>query len=111
MAVTDILRDRMQEPAGLRTMVTVSITVHALAVVALLVSPGQWFGRREPEAPREIMTITLGGGTGPANGGMTAMGGRPVQAETPPEVKRPEPVRPPAAKAPEMVVPLPNART
>ena len=43
---------------------------------------------------------------------MTALGGRPVQAVTPPEeaAKR-EAVRPPAAKTPEMTVPLPNAKT
>jgi TonB family protein len=60
--------------------------------------------------PQTVMTITLGGGNGPANGGMTAMGGRPVQAQAPPEVKRPEAVRPPAAKAPEMTMPTPKAQ-
>jgi hypothetical protein len=42
---------------------------------------------------------------------MTALGGRPVQAVTPPEdspsAKR---CAPPAAKTPEMTVPLPNAK-
>jgi len=49
---------------------------------------------------------------GRRDGGMTALGGRPVQAVTPPEdaAKR-EAVRAPAAKTPEMTVPLPNAKT
>ena len=56
------------------------------------------------------MTISLSGGNdGPVTGGMTAMSSRPVQQVKPPdEPKRPEPVRPPAAKAPEMTVPIPN---
>ena len=56
------------------------------------------------------MTISLGGGNdGPANGGMTSIGGRAVQDVKPPdEPKRPEAVRPPAAAVPEMTVPLPN---
>src|SRR4030081_947970 len=43
---------------------------------------------------------------------MTQLGGRPVQAVTPPEeaLKR-EASRAPAAKTPEMTVPLPNAKT
>jgi len=59
------------------------------------------------------MTISLGGsGTaGPQNGGLTAIGGRPVQVQTPPEEKpKPEAIRPPAAKAPEMTVPSPAAK-
>lgn len=109
MDVTDVLRDRMVEPAGLSRMAVASITVHALAVIALVVSPGHLFGTHEMAPPREVMTITLGGGNGPANGGMTAMGGRPVQAVTPPEVTRPEPVTAPAARTPEMTMPVPNA--
>jgi TonB family protein len=37
------------------------------------------------------------------------MGGRPVQAQTPPDAPR-EAVRPPAAAAPEMTVPTPGAK-
>jgi TonB family protein len=43
---------------------------------------------------------------------MTAMGGRPVQVATPPEeLKKPEPIRAPAAKAPEMTIPQKNAKS
>jgi periplasmic protein TonB len=59
------------------------------------------------EAPRTVMTISLGGGAaGPRNGGLTTLGGRPVQQQIPPDApKKPEAVRPPAAKTPEMTVP------
>jgi TonB family protein len=54
------------------------------------------------------MTISIaGGGAGPVSGGMTTIGGRPIQQETPPaEPLKREAVRPPAVKEPEMTVPL-----
>jgi periplasmic protein TonB len=111
MDVTDILRDRMQEPDGLRKMVSVSLLLHGALIAGLLFAP-RGFLTKAADAPRAIMTITLsGGGTGPSSGGMTSIGGRPVQVQTPPEeVARREAVRPPAAKAPEMTVPLPGAK-
>jgi TonB family protein len=108
MDVTDVLRDRMHEPSGLQTMVGVSIAVHAAVIAAALIVPASLFPHAS-EAPASMMTISLNGGEGPRNGGMTTMGGRPVQAVTPPEAKR-EAVRPPAAKAPEMTIPAPNAK-
>ena len=109
MDVTDILRDRMKEPAGLQKMVSVSMLLHGALITGLLLAPRGWL-MKEAETPRGIMTITLsGGGTGPSNGGLTSIGGRPVQVQTPEETKR-DPVRPPAAKAPEMTVPLPGAK-
>jgi len=111
MDVTDVLRDRMAEPRGLERMVALSVAIHVLAAAFILLAPGKWVGR-DTEAPRPAMTISLGGsGEGPQNGGMTAMGGRPVQVETPAEVApRREAVRPPAAKEPEMTLPLPGAK-
>ena len=50
------------------------------------------------------MVISLGGAPGPRNGGITPMGGRPVQQVTE-SPKAIEPVRPPASRAPEMVEP------
>ena len=79
MEVTDILRDRMQTPAGLQKMVSLSIAVHVLLGAGLMVSRGG-FGRHE--VPPTLMTISLSGSAGPENGGMTALGGRPVQAVT-----------------------------
>ncbi len=108
MDVTDVLRDRMEEPSGLQTMVGVSIAVHAALIAAALIVPASLFPHQS-ETPGAVMTISLGGGEGPRNGGMTAMGGRPVQTVTPPEAKR-EAVRPAAAKTPEMTIPAPNAK-
>jgi TonB family protein len=108
--VTDVLRDRMQQPGGLQRMLTVSIAAHALLAAVVTFAPGGLL--HHPSAAPTVMTISLGGGGERAeNGGMTPMGGRPIQQEQPADepVKR-EPVRPPAAKAPEMTMPLPNAK-
>jgi TonB family protein len=110
MDVTDVLRDRMQEAGGFQRMVTLSLVAHGLVVAAILFAPGGVLGR--PSSTREVMTISLaGGGEGPLNGGFTPIGGRPVQAVTPPDQppKR-EAVRPPAAKQ-EMTVPAKAAKS
>ena len=65
MEVTDILRDRMHEPAGLQRMVAVSIAAHVAFCAALLLAPTRFFGR-DSAAPKIVMTISLGGNTGPA---------------------------------------------
>ena len=108
MDVTDVLRDRMEEPGGFQRMVTASVAVHAVVVAAVLFAPGGIMGRRSNL--REVMTISLaGGGEGPINGGFTTIGGRPIQAEKPAdEPPKREAVRPPAAK-PEMTMPSPKA--
>ena len=92
-------------------MVVFSIAVHAIFATVLFVAPGGWL-RSAADAPKTVMTISLGGaGEGPLNGGMTAMGGRAVQVQKPPdEPPKREAVRPPAAKTPEMTVPVPNAK-
>jgi len=112
MEVSDILRDRMHEPAGLQQMAVASVLLHASLAAFVILAPGRWLGSQK-EAPREVMTISLAAGMpGPTSGGMTAIGGRPVQVATPPEeLKKPEPIRAPAAKAPEMTMPQKNARS
>jgi periplasmic protein TonB len=76
----------------------------------VLFAPGGLFKRAADET-RPVMTISLSGSAGPENGGMTALGTRPVQEVTPPEeAPKREAIRPPAAKTPEMTVPLPNAK-
>jgi TonB family protein len=102
----------MHEPGGLQRMAVLSILVHGAALAALMLAPGNWLSQADAP-PRTVMTISLGGGNGgPASGGMTSIGGRAVQAVTPPEApKRPEPVRPPAARTPEMTVPTPERAT
>ena len=110
MEVTDVLRGRMQSPAGLQRMISLSVAVHLALAAAMIVARGGLLLRHDP--PPTLMTISLSGSAGPENGGMTALGGRPVQAVTPPEdVAKREAVRAPAAKTPEMTVPLPNAKT
>jgi TonB family protein len=108
MDVTDILRDRMREPAGLQRMTAISVVVHAAVVVTVIFMPGGLLSHAV-DAPRTVMTISLGGsGEGARSSGMTSIGGRPVQTAEPAEKR--EAVRPPAAKAPEMTIPKPNAR-
>jgi TonB family protein len=110
MEVSDVLRDRMHEPAGLQQMAAVSVLLHGGLIALAILIPGRWFSSKV-ETPREVMTISLAAGTpGPSSGGMTAISGKPVQTVTPPEeIKKPEPIRPPAAKAPVMTVPKPAA--
>jgi periplasmic protein TonB len=101
--VTDVLRSRMQEPPGLRLTALVSLLCHALLAAGLVFGPIRLLTHPVPEE-KPVMTITLGGaGTGPKSGGLTAIGGRPVQITEP--ASKPEPVRAPAAKAPEMTTP------
>jgi protein TonB len=110
MDVTDVLRDRMQTPAGLQKTVSVSIAVHLAVAALVIVGRGGLLHRNS--APPTLMTISIAGNAGPENGGMTALGGRPVQEVTPPdEAPKREAVRAPAAKTPEMTMPAPNART
>jgi protein TonB len=110
MEVSDVLRDRMQPPGGLNKMLSVSIAVHTTLAAVLVFAPGGFLSRTR--TPPVVMTISLGpGGTGPENGGMTAMGGRPIQQVRPPdEPPKREAVARPAAKAPEMIMPAPKAR-
>jgi TonB family protein len=111
MDVTDVLRDRAHQPAGLQSMTAVSIAVHAVAFASLAFAPAGWLASAPSQDPATIMTISLGGGgDGPQAGGMTTMGGRAIQALAPEATTRPEPVRPPAAVAPEMTLPTPGAR-
>jgi TonB family protein len=106
MDVTDILRDRMHEPAGLQRMVTLSVIGHVFGAVVFMVGSGQ-FLHRAVATPRNIMTISISGaGEGPRNGGFTAAAAPPVQVQQPPdETSKRQPVLPPAAKTPEMVLP------
>ena len=109
MDVTDVLRDRMQTPVGLQKMISVSVAVHLALAASLFVARGSLLTRHD--APPTLMTISLSGSAGPENGGMTALGGRPVQAVTPPdEAPTREAVRAPAAKTPDMTLPMPNAK-
>src|SRR5437870_5802655 len=110
MDVTDVLRDRMGEPSGFQYMAVASLAVHAALFVTFVLVPEKWLLSQSAPDPETVMTITLGGGgEGPQNGGLTTEGGRPVQAQAPPDAPK-EAARPPAAAAPEMTVPTPGAK-
>lgn len=108
--VSDVLRDRMHEPVGLERMAVVSAVAHGAILTLILFAPKAWFGH-QTDAPKTVMTISLGSGVpGPQNGGMTTIGGKAVQEAPPVADAKRQPDRPPAAKAPEMTVPLPNVK-
>jgi TonB family protein len=107
MDVTDVLRERMQEPGGLHMTSALSFLVHLSIGAAMIVGPLRWLSRPADEQ-KPVMTITLGGaGTGPQAGGLTSIGSRAVQ--TTEAATKPEAVRAPAAQAPEMTVPIAKA--
>jgi TonB family protein len=104
-AVTDIIVARSRAVDRLPGMVGWSIAGHIL-IVALIVL---FQSTQTNPPPRTIMTISLGGAPGPRTGGMTQIGGRPVQAPPPPEpVRRAETA--PAPKPPPMALPDPKAK-
>ena len=106
-AVTAIVAARAREGERLPPMLGASAVAHLALVAVVVLAPAGWLGERAQE-PESLMTISLGGAPGPRDGGLTPMGGRPVQAVA--EAKRAiEPVRPPAAKAPEMIEPKKSA--
>jgi TonB family protein len=96
---------RTRGAAGLNRMVAVSLGVHAIVALAVLFMPS---GAFEDTSPKSVMTISLGGAPGPRNGGMTPMGGRPIQAPPTEAPTRTAPTAP-APKTPQMTVPEPKA--
>src|SRR4026208_2441052 len=81
-----------------------SLGVHVGVVLLFLVLPRPWFG----DPPRRVMTISLGGTAGPRSTGTTSIGGRTVEAVTPP-TRRPEPIRPTPPVKPDPVAGKPPA--
>lgn len=104
-AVSEVLIARAAKDDGMSSMLGASAMAHAALLLAFVFLPAWWFGS-ENKPPETIMQISLGGPVGPNDGGMSTLGGRPIQQAVPIEPKKPlEPVRPPAAKTPEMVEP------
>jgi TonB family protein len=101
-AVSGILSDRAREAEGLSRMFAVSLGIHIILLGGIWLMPASW--RTDEQAPRDVMTISLGGPEGPDTGGMTSIADRAVQ-----EVAKPNAPKaietPPAAKRPEMVEP------
>jgi TonB family protein len=106
-AVSDIIAARSRQPEGLSRMIALSVGAHVLMVAGLMFAPAADFSG---DAPRTVMTISLGGAPGPRSGGMTPMGGRAVQAPQPLDSRRSRAETAPAPKAPEMSLPRPDAR-
>lgn len=106
MDVTDVLRDRAEAPNGLQRMLTISIVAHSAFAAVAIFGPANLFGRPVATRPN-VMTISISGaGEGPRNGGFTAAASQAVQTVAPAtEAPKREPVRPPAAATPEMVLP------
>jgi TonB family protein len=106
-AVSAVLVQRTREAERLTPLVGWSAAVHVVLTLLVAVVPASWLGTvsREPE---HVLQISLGGAVGPRDGGLATLGGRPVQ-ETAEVKKAVEPVRPPAAKAPEMIEPTKTA--
>jgi protein TonB len=89
-------------------MVAYSLLAHGVLVGALSFMPTGLLTSSD-DTDRIVMTVTMGGPTGPRSGGMTPMGGRPIQEVAPPTA-RPEPARAPAPRTPEMTAPVVNAK-
>src|SRR5512142_1807830 len=106
--VTSVLLERGHEPEGLRKMLWASLALHLVAAVAIVAPPMIWHART-PSDVGPVMTVSLSGGPpGPTSGGMNPMGGQQVQTTEP--AARPEPAHPPAARTPEMTVPVPRGK-
>lgn len=106
-AVSQVIAARAADEASMQSTLGASLLAHLALIVAVFIAPAAWFGTGPPP-DQVVMTISLGGPVGPSDGGMTPMGGRPVQALA--EAKRAvEPVRPPAARTPEMIEPKKSA--
>lgn len=100
-SVTDVLLLRAEPEKGFSRSLTGSLIVHAVGIVTLFAAHQYVVTHKPPQA--KVMTITLGGSTGPRSTGMTAAGARPVD-QVAPQPKH-EPIR--AASASHDVMTLP----
>ena len=106
-AASQILLDRAREPDGLRRTVVISLSVHVVISLVLFFSPAAWLTGEGSDSPDIVMRISLGGPRGPGEGGLTPLGGRPVQAILPlVEARRPQWIQPPTPTPPKMTVPV-----
>jgi len=102
-AVSAVLVGRQREAEGLSRMVTISLGIHAIALVAVAFLPAGWLTGEIARPERAIMISFAPAGT-QDTGGLTPMARRNVQAEDAKNVTRTP------ATAPEMVTPAPEAK-
>ncbi len=101
--VSDILVARARELDGVSRPITASFAIHVGLLLTLALLPSSWLATKAPE---KLMVISLGAGAvGPDPTGLTALGGKKVEAVAPP-TNRPEPIIPTAPKSTAMVEPL-----
>jgi periplasmic protein TonB len=105
-AVTEVLLDRTREAENVTRMVIVSLAAHAVLITAVAFAPGRWGST--PVDDRRVMTISLGGAPGPAQG-RNPISGRPVQ-EVAPDPSKARNDTTPALPKPEMVEPVKAAK-
>ena len=104
-AVSEVLIARAAKDDGITSMLGASALAHVALLTVFVFVPAWWFGASNQE-PETIMQISLGGPIGVNDGGVSTLGAQTIQQAVPVEAKKPiEPVRPPAAKTPEMVEP------
>ena len=102
-AVSEVLIARAPKRDAITSMIGASVLAHVGIFMAFVLLPAWWFGA-ETEVPETIMQISLGGPVGPETGGAATLSSRTIQQVS--EAKRAiDPVRPPAAKTPEMIEP------
>lgn len=103
--VSEVLVARSRAADGLNQMVGVSVMAHLVLLAIIVFVPAAWWGVQDKQ-PETILQVSLGGPEGPRDGGLATLGGRPIQQAVPFAPKQPiEPVRPPAARQPDMVEP------
>ncbi len=80
-AVTPILVERARTRGGLWSRMGFSALLHAVVLPIVLI----WMVASPPEqdAPKAVMTVSLGGAPGPRSGGMTPMSARAAEAAPP----------------------------
>ena len=105
---SQLVPERAGEVDGIGRTLAVSAVAHLVAVGVLLATPGTFLDRADQDLAS--MSIRLGGPDGPGEGGLTPLGGRPIQEIIPlMELRRPQWIQPPADTVPEVVVPVEDA--
>lgn len=106
-AGSQLLNERTRHMHGFKQTLVVSAVGHGVVVLAMLFAPEVWLSGQEDDTVLDIMKLSLGGQEGPGEGGLTPLGGLPIQEIIPlTEARRPQWIQPPTPTAPEMVLPV-----